>query len=656
MTHGTRLVCAALVCVYAVVALAGPSSAQEGTLEVADTLFAEKPREPISYFTSYNQNVSSGTWSQMLSYNHSAARVSFGADGSINSIQARRGLGSDGLDGNIAGRLNLRATNLWIWSLDGRFNTASNNDNLSSTKRRGNRVQLRTQYTANPWREVSAVGILSTEIQDEQSIGDRTIPDPSYASHAARDSSYTSGRRDGLSGSLTWRPQGWLELRATGSGTNFHSRTQTLRREFFVPISGSGAPFDSMVQSSSQAPSGDQQYETHVLYTGVSRTSMEVVLRDLNSDQEFYVLTRRDQERLSSDSKSGTFHLEHLPLPGAQFMLDAAIGRSLRDYRLQSNLNSLFTSRSMSATLSINKQKARGSVRFDVGRTRNDQQITQNGTIINRTLAGNAAKRVTRRLWLDGGGGITLFSRVYDDKISDRDDVRGFVNVGGGYAISAKCSTVVHFSTNRSHAVAIDPSASGGNNVQTTYQIDANLRLQVTPTFAILQFYQLNANYLIYDYDEPRNTLTRIRRIDTIMSDSLFSFGFLRLTHNFFFQDRGGFTSEQGDDHRTYGVAQESYQQNLSVTLGVRPLQGIAISATQSLANTRNYFPTSGQNTKRNRWNLNLSGEVDREIPGDMTLHGSIQHIGEYTEMPGFLPPADVVAYWLAGVTFTKEF
>jgi len=185
--------------------------------------------------------------------------------------------------------------------------------------------------------------------------------------------------------------------------------------------------------------------------------------------------------------------------------------------------------------------------------------------------------------------------------------------------------------------------------------MDALLNVKVSKTLSVVQNYQINANYLIYDYDEPRNTLTRIRRIDTTLSDSMFSFGFIRLTHNFFFQDRGSYTRDAGQDARTYSVAQQLYQQNVGVTLGVRPVPGISLSATQSLANTRNYFP-SGSSTNRNRWNLNLSGVVDRDLPGDMTLHGSVQHIGEYTERPSYLPSAEMVDYWLAGATFTKSF
>jgi hypothetical protein len=341
---------------------------------------------------------------------------------------------------------------------------------------------------------------------------------------------------------------------------------------------------------------------------------------------------------------------------GSQFTLDANLGRSDREYNLQTNLNSLVHTGTIDANFGVYKTESRATLGFHLGRTQNERQITQNGKVIDRAVTAGGAKRVSSRLWLDGNGSLSLFSRQYDDKVSDRDDVRGFGSLGGGYRVSSRCTTTVHFSATRAHAVAIDPSASGGNNVQSTYQMDATLRLLITPTFTIFQNYSLNASYQIFDYDEPRNTLTRIRRIDTVLSDSLFSFGFIRLTHNFFFQDRGAYTADVEGGDRAYSVGQELYQQNLSATVGVRPFHGIVLTATQSLANTRSYIRTPALETNRNRWNLNLGATVDRPLGGDMTLQGTLQRIDEYTELPNDLPPIDVVDYWIAGVQFTKDF
>jgi hypothetical protein len=667
--RAVRLALAVAVLLLARIDLAVAQST-EG-LEVSDTLFTEKPKEPLNYTTTYDLNVSRGTWSQLLSYYHNSPRSAFSVDANVNTLQAVRGLESNGLDGSLSGRLNLRATNRWIWSLDGNAQMYSNSDDLSSTDRRQNRLQARTQYTANPWQQLTITGILFSEFQEEQSIGARTIPGvfidttatdtTTYRFHSTRDSSYTSGRRDGILGSLRWTPASWLDVRGHGSGTYLESKTKTLIRDFYALNPGDGATLTGDTLRDSTAPNGDRRYDTNVTYTGLARTNMNLALTTVDGDQEYYLLTKRAQEHVNYESRGATIHLDHAPFTGAQITIDGTVGRTLREYILQKTLNSLVNSQTIAGNFMIFRETSRASLGLQVGRALNERQVTQNGTIINRAMNVGAAKRVTQRLWLDATGNVTLYSRKYDDKISDRDDVRGYANVGGGYLVSPACSTAVHFSTNRSHAVAIDAGSSAGNNIQTTYQMDALLKLQVSRSFSILQYYLINANYLIYDFDELPNTtqksaLTRIRRIDTILSDSLFTFAFIRLTHNFFFQDRGTYERAEGGDMREYAVAQQTYQQNLGLTVGVRPFRGITLSATQSLANTRNYFPTPSSNTKRNRWNLNLGATVDRELPGDMTLQGSVQHIGEYTERPSNLPSAELVSYWLAGATFTKVF
>lgn len=647
--------------------------AQDGdpTMSISDSLFTQSQSAPVYYATSYDRNVSRGTWDQTLAYNRFANRVSFGADAYLSTSEALQGLRSDNVNGGITGKISLRATNRWIVALDGRFTMTSDDDDFSSTDRRQNRLQLRTQYTANPLRGMTASGVLFTEFIQEQGVGNRTIPnsvlrdttDASaippvvdvYTARTARDSSYTSGRREGLSGTVTWSPTSWLDTRGLAVATRIRTTTHTESRDYWAVNPGEGATLVLGSQVSSDAPNGDQNYEANAAYKGLARTTMTVNLKSLSSDQQYYALNRRGQEHLVYGTRTGTFHMETMPIPLGVVSLDATLSQSDREYALQRNLNSLVTTRNLIANFSLYKPKSRVSLGMQVGNARNDKQVTQNGKIISRSVNAGGGQRITPRLWLDATGSVSLYSRQYVDSVSDRDDVRAYLNTGGGYRVSAKCSTAVHFSATRSHAVAIDPSASAGNNVQTIYQMDAALRVQPTPSFSIIQYYQLNASYQIYDFDEPRNTLTRIRRIDTFISDSLFSFAYIRLMHNFFFQDRGSFTNVEGGD-RKYAVASELYQQNLSVTVGVSPLRGITLTATQSLSNTRQYFPNRSLNVTGNRWNLNLGATVDREIAGDMTLRGSVQHIGEYGERPEPLPSANVVDYWIAGATFTKDF
>ena len=638
--------------------LPAKAAAQDDTGEagfIPDSVFVTKERQPIPYMTNYDRNLSRGAWMQSLSYGLQTRRIVFNASGEATTVDGLRGLSTDGLEAGVQGSLTYRATNRWLWALDGTFASVSQDDDRSSTDQTRNKLQLRTQYMVNPVRNLTALALIFGELQQSQSLGDQNIPDANYAKHAGRDSSHTSGTKSGASGNLTWRPVRTLEVQGSAGLNRFRQVTNTLRRDLFLDgPAGADSSVDSTTQS--KTPNADERFESSVRFTGVRGLDATVRVKGSESDQEYYVLVRRGTERASFANKSASFTATHAPSTALLFQLDASAGQSSRTFELQRNLRGRQRTLSGGAGMNLNRLNARASARLDVGRSENDQQQSQNGTTISRTLGVNGSRKITRRLWLDANGTASLFSRSYVDKVGDRDDARGYVNVGGGYLVSPRCSTAVHFSVNRTHAVAIQASASGANNVQTAYQMDANLKLRVTNTFSVTQFYQLNANYFIYDYNEQLNSLTRIRRIDTVLADSLFQFAFLRLNHNFFFQDRGAYTRPTGGGDRTYRVAQESYSQNLSVTVGISPLGGVTFLATQSLSNTRNYFSNAALNSTRNRWNLNLGMDVMRSLPGAMSIQGSVQRIDEYTEGTAGGPVLDQIGYWIAGVTFTKDF
>ena len=642
----------AVACLAALAAWAPVTRGQEA---ISDSLWAATPsQQPISYFTTYDLNISRSTWGQTLSYNHSGNRVSFGADLNTNVLTPVRGLETEGRDGNIAGRLNVRATDLWLWSVDGLFNTNSNEDNFSSTKRRQNKVQIRTQYSASIFPGLTGMGLAYSELQQEQGLSRKSIPPDTLA----RDSTYTSGRRDGIFGKLKWNPSPVLELNGTGSGNWNHLTTKTTQRKYVPLVVGGGSSLVHDSLNVSETPTGDERYLATAHYRGISKTLMGVSLESKTGTQTMYAFTRRGLDTLSWYDRSANLRIEHNPIPGAQLLLEGSFAQTFREYQLQNNFNSLGRTHSGSANFNLARPTSRVSAGFQLSRVRNDRQISQNGEVLHRAVNTSGAKRITNRLWLDGTGTLSLFSRRYDDGVADKDDFRGYANVGGGYRVSSRCSTSVHFSATRTHAVSISARSSADNNLQTLYQMDASLRLQVSRTFQILQNYQLNANYFIYDFDirEGRNTLSRVRRINTVLSDSLFDFAVLRLTHNFLAQDFGSYSRTEDNGPRKYEVILDSYVQNLSLTADIRLMPGIVLVATQSLGNTRNYNYTPRSTTNTNRWNLNLGAQIDRVLPGEMLLQGSIQHIGEYTEAEGNLPVLNSSDYWLVGATLQKDF
>jgi hypothetical protein len=645
--------------------LAGSTSAQEedqGLFAVPDTVFEAVSQPGPSYDTVYDRDRSRSNWTQTLGYSRSERRTALSLSGNMTtqdflSFPNRVTLG--GFDGHLDARLTRR----WVLSLNGRSDMYSANDGNAQTDTRNNRLQIQTQYMLNPIPSLTVIGAAYSEFQRQH---DRTIQsristglDDTDSLIAKRDSSYTTGRQDGLSGTANWNAKPWLLLSASANASRVRPHQRSLVRDFATALDGSGGGTFHETRESTNNPSDNASYTSRLTYSGLRRAKMVFGFLKSEVDQSTFDRQLRGQERLSSNRTSGTYHLDYGPFWGTSLTLDAGLVRSLREYQLRRASNSLVTTRTLGGTLSRATPDFMVGMNATVDRSRYERQATQNGLILERRLTGNGMRRISQRLVLDGLGSISLRRSAYLNPAADQDVSRSLFSLGGGYRVSNACSTTVHFSAARNHTVALDPSSSGSNAVQSNYQMNAALRLGLWKNFAIRQDYLLSADYRILDYVESNNYLNRIRRIDTDFVDTLFTFAFVRLTHNFIFRDQGSYLRRPGEPNRAFRVSVETYEQTLSATVGVALARGIRFSATQSLYNQRNHFLSNDRSTNRNRFSLNAGIDVNRTFASGTQIRGAIRHIGGYDEVDRIADPfadPNEEDYWIAGATVHKDF
>jgi len=220
-----------------------PTRAQttDNVFGTSDSIFTSLVRNPINYLTSYDRDVSTGTWTQSLSYSINRSRVAIATSASYTTVDqvGRPGLGAGA--GTFAGRLDLRAAKNWIVSADGRFNKASSRDITSKSMQRQNRLKVSSQYSLAPWHALGVSAVLSSELQQDHSLairpegqgiarililkdakGDSVGVDTFYVQ---RDSTLTSGRQDGVSGQVDWKPKKWLHVLTSGMGNRVRPTT-----------------------------------------------------------------------------------------------------------------------------------------------------------------------------------------------------------------------------------------------------------------------------------------------------------------------------------------------------------------------------------------------------------------------------------------------
>lgn len=657
-----------------VIALAGPdATAQAIDGGIADSVFSHPGRTPITYFTSYDRDVSSGTWTQLLSYSLTRPRVTFSTSGNYAAIDYTSGRGLGSSNGDLTGTLTYRALRNLFVGVNGDFSKVSSQDIVSESSQRRNRLKISSQYNLTPFRGLDLRTFLTSEFQQDytttvrplgfetartypvvNALGDTVGTDTIFV-HNQRDSTFMSGRQDGLNGQVEWRIKPWLQMLTEGSGSRVTPRTKSYLRDF--GRSSGNSPAQHLTPNSFESPNDNTLYRTKFTYTGPRGAQTTLTLSQIRSNQQFFEQLLRGQEHLSSDQRRAVLHFERPVVRGTQLSVDGVLDRSLSRYSLRNNRSSLISGKTLRTSLFYAPSaSSRAGLEFDLDHHRNSRQLTGNGLNQTRFLQLNGAHRLSQRFSLDAAGTVSLTSYQYEDSVLDQDNARNYLSVGGGYRVSERCSTTVHFSRSQGHIVAIDASRSGNNSIQSTYQLDAQLKLGLGSRMSVSQNYLLNAVYQIYDFSESRNVLSRIRRIDTTLADSILPFTTLQLVHNFLFRDSGSFTRSSAGADRAYSVGSETYQQSVSASVNIRPASGVQMFVMQSLGNTRIKFPATKTESVDNRWTLVLGATVNRPIMGNAILNGSVQHIGAYTERVNPGDPLSDQDDWIAGVTLTKDF
>jgi len=661
-----RFATALLLATAAMAAMLVPAAhAQDEDLSglvVPDSLFEEESLPGPDYLTIFDRDNTRSNWSQTLTYSRVKRGTVISVSGDI-TTQELSGFENKSTFGQFMGRVSKRLTRRWVVSMDGRHNMNSNTDGTRDTESRRNRLQFKTQYTLNPLTELTLVGSISSEFRREHDLAERQTLRQSFGDSGVvdtlrvqRDSSFTTGRQDGFLGQMNWRVKPWFVVSGSAAASRVRPTQSSLVRDFTHPQDGLGGGSVAATFERTREPTDNAIYSSKISFSKIRGTVIDVNLQKSALDQSMFDKQLRGQERASFDRNSGSFRLQSTIRRRVTLTVDGAMVRAERQYALRTNFTSLVRSRQMSSVAAYSDTSTRLSTMFTVSRTRSELQASGNGILLTRQLNANAYRKLSGRLALDATASAYLQTSKYVDERSDQDVARTSMNLGGGYRVSAACSTTVHFSASRGRSVFIDPSASSTNAVQTTYQMNATMRLRLSRTFFLNQSYLLSADYRIFDFTEDQNFLNRVRRIDTDMIDTVFSFAFVRLTHNFIFRDQGTYSRDVGESSREYSVSVETYDQTLAASVGIAVARGIRILAAQSLLNQRNRFLVNNTRTLRNRWNLTAAIEIERSIWDGAEVKGAVRHIGSYDEQALANLPNNEEAYWIAGVTFHKQF
>ena len=651
----------------------------ESALVVPDSLFQIGPRSPISYMTEYTQDQARNGWTQTLDYGRRWRSLITTLSGSSGTSEDILRYGSRNTNGDLSGRIDWRAAQRWIVSVNGRYSMSSIADGsvdglqASNSEQRRNTLSFLTQYRL-PLYPGAALTLSGNsdfqrnfDLRNSSNTAKGANGDPDVTT-AQRDSFYTSGRFDGYRAQVLLPTVRGL----TFDGKMFGNRarpTFTSLRRITTATSAGGAPFDSIAaEPDTVLPASTFSLDGALNFDRLRATKISLRAKRSNSDQAYADLSKLEFEEYSSTSDFYNLNLQTAPVRGLSLTAYGTTNQTLREYQVKTNLNSLVTSREASAGAAYSNPSTLAFLSMTVNRTRAERQASGNGITLTRLLSANFQQHIKGNLWLVGLGTATLNSYQYDFRKesladsartfskNDRDVASSFGNIGIRFGITPRCSTTVGFSVSKVHNVNLDASSSNGNLSTTTYQLNGALRLPLHRNLSIGQDYIITATYRIFDFNEDANDLNRVFRIDTSIADTLFPFAFIRLDHEYYFFDRGDFTPVEPGGPNAYGVAQEQVQQTLAGTVGFRPRAGVTFVVKQKMADTENRDLVSLVNQGGQQWNLSMGLEVNRSFWKGAGLTGAVRREEQYQTRSNLAGTIQKKGYWLAGLSFQKEF
>lgn len=667
------LFAALLLGVHALLGALGamPALAQEEDIEVVpDSIFVEKEKVPANYHSGYEFDQSRDNWTQSLGYTPSWKRLVAGINGNTSTSEEVSGRRSTNAD--FSGKLDWRAFPRLVVSLSGRNSMSSiaeGGDALSTSEQRRNALSFSSQYAPPAVKKAQFIVIASTEFTRNYDlrVSERplTAPDslPQYVA-TQLDSSFASGRRDAVRGSVSWPFTPGFVFSGSAYGSRTRPVTTILTYRARVPQAGGATLVDSLGLDRIQLPTDNAIFSTGLLVTRFRGAKFILESKRTGTDQVYYDVGQLKLERLSSDGRAHHFRAEGAPIPSFAYTLDGTVARTEKLYVARPNLSALVTTRAANGIVSYQTALSQYSLTFDVSRVRAERQSTNNGIILSRSITTMLSQRVLRRFWLAGNGSATLSSYRYTfapepgrtTSKDDRDLSSSFGSIGVRFAVTPRCSTGLSFSISKSHNVAIDATQSSGNIGTTVYQVNGLLRVSPARNMSVSQDYIATATDRSFDYNQERDGLSRNFRIETAVVDTLFPFAFVRLDHRYYFFDQGSFSAATPGGPRLYGPSNEQAQQALDGRIGIRPIQGVTLVVKQSLTDTENRVLSNNVVTRTGQWNLSFSAELFRSFWNGAGITGSVRRDENFITQLDKDTIQELKPQWIVSLLFQKDF
>ncbi len=362
-----------------------------------------------------------------------------------------------------------------------------------------------------------------------------------------------TGKDQDISASLNFNPSGDLRISASYDGRG--------------RIADSRIDSSGVTLLSSRDRTKSDKVALNAIYTVVRGIKVTMDASKRRGSRQHPDPKWNAQETEKEDGSSASFKCEFNLFKRLTWDLGVQLDRSKKNFVL--NKDREFSSREAkiegklkatpwkSASINLNGEYKAG---------RSEYQTDETGDDIQKSIAFRLSQGLGSKADLTLSGISSLTSFFYDDKEKnpkDRDRLSNSITMTLNYKPLAKVATRLGWEYSDEKMVYVKSASSGSNSTTRKYRVSGSYTVNDFLGMDFSQDYDINAIYTDYHFTPERNSLVRNSNLRTRVGFRVTKSVNLNLSHNYKFQDQGGYTKQNGK--KLYSRSSESEWHSIDI-------------------------------------------------------------------------------------------
>lgn len=392
-----------------------------------------------------------------------------------------------------------------------------------------------------------------------------------------------TGRDQGISASLNFIPSSALRISATydGQGRMADSR-----------IDSSG-----VVLHSSRDRTKSDRVAINAIYNIIDGVRVTMDASQNKGLRQHPDPKRNAQETEKEDGSSASFKCDFNIFKKVTWDLGVNLSQSNKRFVLNKDREFSSKEAKMAGKIKATPWKATTiNLNGEYKTGRGEYQTDETGDDVQKSLAVNLSQGLGSKASMSLSALSSLSSIFYDDKEKnpkDRDRLGNSITATLNYRPTENITTGLGWEYSDEKLVYVKAASSASNRTTRKYRASGKYGVNSFLGMKFSQDYDISAIYTDYHFDPSKNNLIRNSNLRSQVSLPITKRTSLSLTHNYKFQDQGGYRREGG--HKYYSRSSQTEWHSIEVGLQYRIAENVKFSTRSGYVLQRSWSIQEGK-------------------------------------------------------------